>query len=200
MNLMHARTMPQDAAMTLPERYTSPAIVLHWTIAALIAANLLLIWTVDWWPEDWARPVIDTHKSIGITVLGLALLRLLWRATHRPPPLPADYPRWEKSAAHAAHLALYAVMLALPLSGWLHDSAWKDAAGHPMKLFGLIPWPRIGIVMDQPAAYKELLHDRFGAAHRWLGYALYVLFVTHVAGALKHQWLDRHRELQRMWR
>jgi cytochrome b561 len=183
-----------------PSRYTGVAIVLHWLVAALIAVNLVIIWFVDDWPKDWTRPVIDLHKSLGITVLGLVLLRLLWRAGHRPPPLPESYPPLERKAAALGHLLLYGLILALPLSGWLHDSAWRDAASHPMSLFGLVPWPRIGLIMSQPAPEKERLHDLFFLAHKSLAYGLYVMFVLHVGAALKHQWIDRKPELQRMWR
>ena len=159
--------------MQRSERYTRTAIVLHWVIALLIVVNVVLALSADALPDDWVRPVIDTHKSIGITVLGLGLMRLLWRFTHRPPALPAAYPHWERLGAHAAHAALYGLILALPLSGWLHDSAWKDAATHPMHLFGLVPWPRVGWVMDLDPALRETLHDRFGDLHAWFGYALY---------------------------
>ena len=179
-------------------KYTRTAIVLHWVIALLIAANVVLTWIVDALPDAWVRPVIDTHKSIGITVLGLAAMRLLWRFVHRPPALPATYSRWERAGAHVAHALLYLVIFALPLSGWLHDSAWKDAATHPMSLFGVMSWPRIDFVMSLDADTKERMHDLFFAIHAWFGYALYVLFVLHVGGALKHQWLDREPELQRM--
>jgi cytochrome b561 len=179
-------------------RYTRIAMLLHWLVALLILINVTLALAVDSLPEGWERPIIDTHKSIGITVLGLVLLRLLWRATHAPPPLPSNYPRWEKWSAHLAHALLYVLILALPLSGWLHDSAWKDAATHPMRLFNLFPWPRIGFVMGAAPSTKETLHTLFGNWHRWLGYALYVLFALHVLGALKHQFLDKEPELQRM--
>jgi cytochrome b561 len=89
-------------------------------------------------------------------------------------------------------------MLALPLSGWLHDSAWRDAATHPMRLFWLFEWPRLQFIMTLPAGLKEGLHTRFGQLHTWLGYGLYGLFALHVGGALKHQWFDREAELQRM--
>jgi cytochrome b561 len=179
-------------------RYTGVAIALHWLVAALIGANLVLIWFVDDWPKDWTRPVIDLHKSIGITVLGLALLRLLWRVGHPPPPLPVGYPRLERLGALAAHIGLYVLILAIPLSGWMHDSAWKDAVSHPMSLYGLVPWPRIGAIMTLPADQKEQLHKLFFSAHQWFAYALYGLFALHVGGALKHQWIDREPELQRM--
>jgi cytochrome b561 len=178
--------------------YTRTAMALHWIIAILIICNVVLGLSADSLPDDWVRPVIDTHKSIGITVLGLVLLRILWRASHRPPPLPAAFPSWERIAAHVAHFLLYLLMIALPLSGWLHDSAWKGAATHPMHLFGLVPWPRIGYVMNLDPVLKESLHDRFGALHTWLGYALYALLAMHVGGALKHEWIDRKSVLKRM--
>ena len=179
-------------------QYTRIAMLLHWIIAILMIGNVVLGLSADSLPDDWVRPVIDTHKSIGITVLGLALLRILWRVSHKPPPLPQDFPRWERGAAHLAHFLLYLLMIALPLSGWMHDSAWKDAATHPMSLFGLIPWPRIGLIMNLDPAVKEPLHDQFGALHTWLGYGLYALLAMHIGGALKHQWIDRKSVLKRM--
>jgi cytochrome b561 len=179
-------------------RYSGVAIVLHWLVALLIIANLVMIWFVDRYPDAWVRPVIDMHKSIGIVVLGLVLLRLLWRAGHRPPALPATYPRVERLAAHAGHALLYALVLLLPLTGWIHDSAWKDAPTHPLRLFWVVPWPRISAIMNQPAAVKEGVHSLFFAFHKSLAYLLYVLFVLHVGAALKHQILDREPELQRM--
>ena len=172
--------------------------LLHWLIAALMIVNITLIMLVDYFPDDWVRPTVDTHKSLGITVLGLVILRLLWRFTHRPPTMPLSYSRLERFAAHAAHGTLYALMILLPLSGWMHDSAWKDAATHPMQLFALVPWPRIGWIMNIEPAPKEILHSVFGALHIWAGYVLYLLFALHVAGALKHQFIDREPELQRM--
>jgi cytochrome b561 len=179
-------------------RYTKTAMVLHWLIALLIVVNVALIWSVDWLPEKLIRAVIDTHKSVGITVLGLVLMRLLWRVAHSPPPLPAAYPRWEKFAAHTAHATLYLLILALPLSGWMHDSAWKVAREIPMYLFGLFEWPRIGWIMNLEPTFKERFHNISGNIHIWLSYALYVLFFLHVGAALKHQWWDRDPELQRM--
>ncbi|WP_375382368.1 cytochrome b [uncultured Sphingomonas sp.] len=184
--------------MPVIKRYSGVAIAFHWLVAAGIVANVTLAWVWPHLADASVRPAIDTHKSIGITVLGLAVMRLLWRLTHRPPALPTSYQRWEITASHATHILLYALIFAMPLSGWIMDSAWKDAATHPMQLFGLIGWPRIGIVMRLDPATRDHVHDLFGAAHVWLSYLLYGLFGLHVAGALKHQWLDREPELQRM--
>ncbi len=184
--------------MNISEKYSRTAMLLHWLIALLIVANVILVWTVDYVADEKVRPIIDLHKSVGITVLGLALMRLLWRATHTPPALPASYAPWERFSAHLAHAILYLLIFALPLSGWLHDSAWKDAATHPMKLFGLIPWPRIGFITGLDPIPKEALHSVFGAVHEQFAWLLYVLFVLHVGGALKHQFIDKEPELQRM--
>lgn len=179
-------------------RYTRVAMVLHWSVAILIVAGVVLIWMVNLVPENAARPVVDTHKSIGILVLGLVLLRILWRLANPPPPLPISYAPWERYGAHAAHFMLYALILALPISGWLHDSAYKEAAKYPMQLFYLVPWPRIGFIMDLEPVFKESFHVVTGAIHVWLSYLLYALFALHVGAALKHQFVDREPELERM--
>jgi cytochrome b561 len=183
---------------TIPERYTRVAIALHWLVAVLMVLNIVLILTVERFPDEWVRPAIDTHKSIGITVLGLVIVRILWRLTHRPPAMPTSFSRLERAAAHAVHGVLYLLMILLPLSGWMHDSAWKDAGTHPMQLFGLVPWPRIGWIMSIEPTMRETLHDVFGALHTWAGYVLYGAFALHVLGALKHQFMDGEKELQRM--
>lgn len=185
--------------MTPRTSYTRTAMALHWAVALLIGINLVLVWIVDFLPEERVRMTIDTHKSIGITVMGLAILRLLWRFAHKPPTLPGTYALWERRASHAAHLLLYGLIFLMPLSGWMHDSAWKDAATHPMTLFGLVPWPRIGWIMNIEPATKEMLHDAFGALHEWAGFVLYALLTLHMVGALKHQFIDKEKELQRMW-
>lgn len=180
------------------QKYSRPAVWLHWIVAVLMTVNVCLALYVDYAPEDWARPIIDTHKSVGLTVLGLAILRLSWRLSHNPPPLPPAYPRWERMIAHAAHGLLYGLIFALPLTGWAHDSAWKAAASHPLRWFGLFDVPRIGWLLSQPEDQKDWWHDLFGQMHTAVGYALYVLVALHVLGALKHQFLDKQPELQRM--
>ncbi len=182
----------------MPGRYTRVAATLHWAIAALIAVNVILGFSAGSFPDGWVRPVIDLHKSIGLTVLGLVLVRILWRVSHHPPPLPSSYPRLERVGAHAAHLALYVLILVLPISGWLHDSAFKDAAAHPLRIFWIIPWFRIGAIASLDPATKERVHSFFFAVHVWSGYLLYAVVALHVLGALKHQFIDRHAEFARM--
>ncbi|QHI98803.1 cytochrome b [Xylophilus rhododendri] len=190
---------PAPSSTLLQAGYTRPAIVLHWLIAAAMVANVAIILSVEHLPDDWVRPAVDTHKSFGITVLGLALLRLLWRIGHRPPALPGACARWEVVAAHIVHVLLYLVMFWMPLSGWLHDSAWNEAATHPMKLFGTIGWPRVGFIENLAPDVKEPLHTLFGQLHTWGAYVLYGLLFLHIAGALKHQFFDREAVLRRMW-
>ena len=184
--------------MEVANRYTRTAMLLHWLVAALIIANLVLVWVIGLLPETGVRPAINLHKSIGITVLGLAVLRLLWRFAHRPPPFPRSYPRLERVGAHTAHVLLYVLIFGLPISGWIHDSAFKDAAAHPLVLFGVIPWFRIAAIANLDPATKERVHAFWYSVHASLGYALYALLALHVLGALKHQFVDGKGEFGRI--
>ncbi len=179
------------------KRYTKVAIWLHWLVALGVIVNIALAWTWDLFGDANTRPMIDTHKSVGIAVLGLALLRLLWRIGHTPPAYPASYRRWERTASHVVHWGLYFLIFAMPLTGWIMDSAYKDAATHPMFFFGTFEWPRIGFILDLPADTKKWIHDDFGAAHELLAKFVYLLVALHLAGAIKHQ-LGGHQEWQRM--
>jgi len=179
-------------------RYTRLAMLFHWVVAVFITINVLLALTVDSMPKMLERPFIDMHKSLGITVLGLAILRVLWRLANPPPPYPPAYAPWERKAANAAHYTLYGLIFLLPLTGWIHDSAWKGAPTHPLNLFWVIPWFRFGFIQDLAPATKETLHSVFFQIHSLLGYALYAVVALHIAGALKHQFVDKEPELQRM--
>ncbi len=183
----------------LVERYSKPAIWLHWIIGVLMIVNLAFGFLHESFGDDNVRFMINTHKSVGITVLGLAIMRLLWRVTHRPPALPAHYKSWEKRASHIVHWLLYALIFALPITGWMHDSAWKLAPEIKMYWFGLFEWPRIPWIMEMEPAAKEAFHEVMGERHELLGWILIALFLLHVGAALKHQFIDKERELQRMW-
>ncbi len=182
----------------ITKRYTGTAMMLHWVIAALLAINVTLGLIVNLIPDSVVRTSIDLHKSIGITLIGLVLLRILWRFSHKPPAMPLTYAPWEKLAAHAAHISLYVLILAMPITGWMHDSAFAQADQHPLYLFGLVPFPRIGWIQHADPATKAHLHTLFYAFHVYIAYALYALVALHILGALKHQLWDREPELQRM--
>jgi len=180
------------------KRYTRTAMILHWLIALGIIVNVGIGWSLSFVPRTSILPLIYNHKSIGITVLGLAILRLLWRLTHTPPPLPTTYQRWEQVASHWVHMLLYAVIFAMPLSGWIMDSAYKNPAAYPNHYFGTFEWPRIGFIMHLDPVTKLQIDHLFVKVHASCAYVLYALFVLHIAGALKHQFLDREKELERM--
>lgn len=131
------------------------------------------------------------HKWAGICFLLLTVLRLLWRFTHRPPALPAvielAMPTWQNRVYHATHGALYALFFAVPLIGW----AYSSAAGFPIVLFGVIPLPDL-LAVDKEFAkqIKEL--------HEISAFALVGLALLHIAAALKHQFIDRDKLINRM--
>jgi cytochrome b561 len=182
----------------MPARYTGIAIAFHWIVGLLMIVNVGLAWAWPLAPDEAVRPLINNHKSIGITLLCLVVMRLLWRITHKPPALPDHHKSWEKHAAHTAHILLYVVMFALPLSGWIMDSAWAKAPDNPNFWFGLFEWPRLGFIMSMDAASKKEVHSIFGEMHEIAGFILYFLVFVHVAGALKHQFIDKDKELARM--
>jgi cytochrome b561 len=184
----------------MSDRYTRTAIVFHWVIAVLVIANIALAWTFKIWSDyPWTQSVTNTHKTIGITVLGLALMRLLWRIAHRPPAFSPAIPRWQVVAARTGHAALYFIILAMPLSGWIYDSAWEWAADVPIDFWGLFEMPRIPWIMNMPPSpAKEALDVIAGKIHVALSYLLYFLLAVHLIGAFRHQWIDRVPTLERM--
>jgi len=188
------------------QRYTAVAIVLHWAIAAVILSNLF----IGWWmksaigePAAQARAIaaFQLHKSIGLTVLLLTALRLLWRFTHKPPPLPAGMARWERVAAKATHWAFYILMVLVPLSGWTYvSSQWAD--GKPLNVptlwFGLFQMPHLFDAHAMTDAARAAASQRNAAAHYYLAWSMAGLFVLHAAAALKHHLLNRDRVLTQM--
>jgi len=160
---------------------------LHWVIVALLVVQVPLGKVAHELPVGLERLVMmSRHKSVGITILALALLRIAWRWIDRPPP-PPPMPRWQEIAARLNHWALYALLIALPLTGWLTSSA----AARPVSWFGLVQLPDF-------VAPDEGLEEAFEEAHEWLVNALLVLVLVHVAAALKHQFFDRDGLLLRM--
>lgn len=167
----------------LPQRFGTPSRLLHWTIAALVA----LAWVTAQLAEGSRNGGLGLglHAGLGALVLGLSLLRLLWRALNRAPPSPPGTPAWQERAAHLGHVALYALTLAVPLTGLL--DRW--ARGRPLALFGLVP---------VPAPFVPPFGRLWGEAHEALATMLILLVGAHVAAALWHQWVLHDGVLRRM--
>lgn len=177
--------------------YTAGAITLHWLIAALILTNIGLAWYFNSLPHALRSPPTQLHKSIGITVLLLSLVRVGWRLTHKPPPLPAHMPAWERLAAQTLHTLFYVFILAMPLSGWALVSASPLIKVHPTVLYGLMPWP----AFPYPGLDSDSLHiarELAGGTHETLAFLAYAMIALHVSAALKHQFVDRDEVLGRM--
>jgi cytochrome b561 len=174
--------------MTTRERYTTPAIALHWLLALMILGALGMGLYMTGLPFSMQRlKLYNWHKWAGVTILVLSAARLLWRLTHRPPTDPPGMPAWQVRVAHAVHIALYGVFFAVPLSGW----AYSSASGFPIVWFAVLPLPDF-VPVDRDLA------DTLKLVHHWLAYALAALVALHVAAALKHQFIDRDGLLRRM--
>lgn len=174
------------SALVRTDRYTGVAIAFHWTIAALVLINLWLGLFHDSLPREWQ--VIPVHKSIGLTVLVLTLGRIAWRVTHPAPPLPSGTPRWERIVAQATHYVFYALLLILPMTGWVMSSA--SAKRWPIDWFGLFPVPYLPV----PLAAGGPAHG----AHETLGLLMLALVVLHVGAALRHHFIRHDTVLGRM--
>ncbi|HEY3948419.1 YceI family protein [Phenylobacterium sp.] len=169
-------------------RYATVAIVLHWLIALAIAAQVSLAWRFkgDHSPTGFA--LTQLHKSIGVTILVLSLIRLGWRLTNPPPPEPAALKPWERGLSLVVHWGFYVIMIGMPLTGWIMVSASKTAI--PTLLYGAVPWPNIPGFAAMAPAVKQAWHAVGENGHGILAWGVYILFVLHVAGALKHQFFE----------
>jgi cytochrome b561 len=169
-------------------RYSKVAIILHWLLAVMIIGNLAGGFLHDYVPTAGGQRslVMSLHKSFGISILALTLVRLGWRLANPPPPLPAYFTSGERLLAKAAHWAFYAAMLALPLSGWV----MADRNSRPIPFFGLAEVPKFGVAKPIADAAHEL--------HEIVGWALLALLALHVMGIIKHKWLDQDNLLPRM--
>jgi cytochrome b561 len=169
--------------------------LLHWGMAALILFQLGLGLWMTRTPDLLARFAwTQTHKSWGTMIFALALLRLLWRLANPRPPLPPTMPAWQRRAARAGHAALYALMLVLPLSGWLMASAspTQDLLRMQNLVFGR--WPLPDPFVPGVARVEAAAH----AVHAGAAVALALLLAIHTGVAVKHQLVDRDRLLARM--
>lgn len=168
-------------------RYGAVAQLFHWGIVALIVTQFVLANKADGLPLGPAKiATLATHKSVGMTIFGLAILRLIWRWFNPVPSIPVG-PRWQQLAAHVSHWLLYGLILVTPVIGWLMSSA----RNFPVSWFGLITLP--DFVAPSTAAY-EFFHE----THEILAATLFVVAIVHAAAALKHHFFDRDNVLRRM--
>jgi cytochrome b561 len=178
-------------------RYSAVAIGLHWLIAVLILTNIVLAWTFLKMPQGLAEfKLIQLHKSVGITVLLLSLVRLGWRLFNPPPPLPPTMKRWEAIASQVVHWGFYVVMIGMPVTGWIMASA--STLNLPTLLYGLVPWPHIGFVHALPLAARKVWGHWAGNGHGLLAWTAYGLIVLHVCAVAKHTLIDRDPVFGRM--
>jgi len=168
--------------------YGSVAKLLHWSMFLAFAAVYAIAIYMSYLPMGPSLfETITLHKSIGLLIMGLALVRIGWRLFNKSPALPADMPMHERFIAHAAHLALYAIMIGMPLSGW----AMSSAANFPASFFGLFTLPSI------MTPSKEAV-DLLKAIHWYAAWGIGALILAHVGAALKHHFINRDTVLSRM--
>lgn len=181
-----------------PGRYTAVAILLHWLIAlgilALIAIGLIMTQLQATIGPMETFKLFQLHKSIGITVLLLAVIRILWRFTHKPPALPAEMPAVEKGAAHGLHWLLYILMLGLPLTGWAVVSS--SPFNLPTVLYSLIPWPDLPVLPH--LANKAAVSQALAWVHAYGAWILIGLLVVHFGAVFRHHIIKRDGILLRM--
>ncbi len=171
--------------------YTTTAKLLHWLVAGLVVVQFVLANLAERAEDadDLVRELalFANHRSVGITILTLIVIRLLWRWRHPVPRLPASVPRWQVIASRLSHYSLYAILLAMPISGWLMSSA----ADVSISWFNLVPIP------DFVAPDHER-HEFFEGIHKLLAKLLFVIASLHILAALKHRLFDKDGVLQRM--
>ena len=169
-------------------RYTSIAIGLHWLIALMILGSFGVgLYMTDLTLSPFKLRLYSWHKWAGVTIFSLVLIRCLWRLTHVAPPLPEHMPRWQRIAAEGSHYLLYALMIVIPLSGWLMSSA----KGFQTVYFGVIPLPDL---LDKNID----LGDTLALVHKTLNFTMMGLVIAHTAAALKHHVIDKDDILRRM--
>jgi cytochrome b561 len=171
-----------------PTRYSAVAQGFHWLIAALIVVQFTLGWTAVDLPIG-ARKLarLDWHKSFGMTILMLAVLRLLWRLFNRPPELPAGMSTIEKKLARATHALFYVLLFVMPLTGWVMSSAKNFS----VSWFHQFTWPNL-------IGPNEQAFDVLRTTHDTLSWLLFAFALLHILAALKHHFWHKDDVLKRM--
>ncbi|MEM8548240.1 MAG: cytochrome b [Pseudomonadota bacterium] len=179
--------------------YSTVAMAFHWIIAVAIVGLLVSgFWMVDAIKvpatQMQAFEVYQLHKSLGLTVLVLTVLRLGWRLYKPPPALPAHMGKWERLGASASHASFYILMIGMPLLGWAMVSA--SPFGLPTIVFGWFEWPHISYLTT--VEDKAAVEGAFKVAHMVGGLIMVALLFLHIAAALKHHYVDRDDVMARM--
>jgi cytochrome b561 len=171
-----------------PRRWGAIAQLLHWLIVLFIVAQFTLATLFEQLPAGAKKlTLLSRHKSIGITILMLALVRLAWRWSNPTPTLPDTLKPYERTLARLTHALLYVLLFAVPLSGWLMSSA----RGFPVSWFGFLQLP--DLVPKNKALYEALL-----TTHGILAWTLGVVATVHLVAALKHHFVLKDDVLRRM--
>jgi len=172
-------------------RYTPVAKMLHWLVAGMIVLQFVLAKLADVASDEGSAvrelALLANHKSVGITILALAIVRLVWRQNNQPPALPDTMPRWQITASQLSHWSLYALLFAMPITGWLMSSA----SAYSVSWFNLFQLP--DLVAPNPEA-KEVFEE----THETLGKLLILVAMIHIGAAIKHALVDKDGVLQRM--
>ena len=153
-------------------------------MAVLVIGQIILGYAAGRAQGDFADMLLDRHVWVGLLILGLVVIRVLWRLAHPPPALPAAIPEWQRSAATGLHRLFYAILLVLPVSGYVLW-AW---IGKPLDWFGILPIPILFTGGDD-----ETLRSIAGYTHIFAGYALIVMIAAHIGAALWHEFVVRDR-------
>jgi cytochrome b561 len=171
-----------------PSRYSAVAQGFHWVIAGLIVTQFTLAWMADDLPLGMHKlALLARHKSFGMTVLMLAVLRLLWRLFNRPPELPAGMSKAESILAKCTHIFFYILLFAMPLTGWLMSSA----KNYSVSWFGRFTWPDL-------IGKNERAFELLKTTHQTLSWLLFALAILHILAALKHHFWNKDDVLRRM--
>ena len=180
---------PSGDGIAPPITHGKVVISLHWLMVLLIGSCFYLGWTMTeiYGITPTKLKYFSWHKWIGVTTLAVAMIRVVWHSTHRGPPLPDQMPTWQRRLARTTHYALYALMLTIPVSGYVYSSA----EGIQVVYLGIVPLP----TLIAPDAHLKII---FRSVHVALNYTLLALVATHVLAALKHQSIDRDGLLARM--
>ncbi|MCC5792529.1 MAG: cytochrome b [Legionellaceae bacterium] len=168
--------------------YSSGSKWLHWLIAAIVLPMLIFTFFFDALPERFFGTAITLHKSFGMLVLFLMLWRIVWITRTGKPPLPATVPIWQRIASRLVQHGLYVLVIAMPLVGWIMSTA----ANKSPVIFGLFTLPLPGITPD-----KALAKNMF-QTHQILAWVIIFFLILHIAGALKHHFIDKDNVLKRM--